>query len=198
MTRDREKPQRTRGTHSRIFSALAAVSAVIFLSAAGTQPPNAAPTQDLQHPQNTNVGILTFTGRCATCHDTAKDGATDRYALNRFTPEQVLASMTTGSMAQYAQGLSEFEKRVVAVYVGGRPLGSYEAGDAAKMRNRCEARRPFDRPARRCRRGKPRHGGTRQGCWRPHKQVRASHALPCKAARKNCRHPGYGSRYRRP
>ncbi|MBW8869118.1 MAG: PQQ-binding-like beta-propeller repeat protein, partial [Acidobacteria bacterium] len=111
------------------------------------QPPNAAPTEDLQHPQNTNVGILTFTGRCATCHDTGKDGATDRYALNRFTPEQVLASIVTGSMARYAQGLSDFERRVVAVYVGGRPLGAYDAGDSAKMRNQCVAHSPFDLPA---------------------------------------------------
>jgi hypothetical protein len=36
----------------------------------------------------------------------------------------VLASITTGSMAQYAQAMTDFEKRVVAVYVGGRPLGA--------------------------------------------------------------------------
>src|SRR4051812_10425735 len=118
------------------------IGCVAVLTAA--QPPGAAPAQDLAHPQNTNVGIFTFTGRCATCHDTGKDGATDRYALNRFTPEQVLASIVTGSMAQYAQGLSDFERRVVAVYVGGRPLGSYDAGDSAKMRNQCVAHSRFD------------------------------------------------------
>jgi hypothetical protein len=31
-------------------------------------------------------------------------------------------------MARYALGLSEFEKRVVAVYVGGRPLGARGMG----------------------------------------------------------------------
>ena len=124
----------------RAFVAAPLLSIVVVAA----QPPNVPPTQDLQHPQNTNIGIFTFTGRCATCHDTGKDGATDRYALNRFTPEQVLASITTGSMAQYAQGLSDFERRVVAVYVGGRPLGSYDAGEAAKMRNRCAAPLPFE------------------------------------------------------
>lgn len=104
----------------------------------------AAPVQDLEHPQNTNLGIYTFTGRCAGCHDTGKDGASDRYALNRFTPEQVLASITTGSMARHAQGLSDFEKRVVAVYVGGRPLGSFDTGDAARMKNRCAPGAPFE------------------------------------------------------
>ena len=101
------------------------------------------PPQDLAHPQNTNAGIYAFTGRCASCHDTGKDGASDRYALNRHTPEQVLASMTAGSMAPYAQGLTEFEKRVVAVYIGGRPLGAADAGDASRMKNVCSTRRPF-------------------------------------------------------
>jgi polyvinyl alcohol dehydrogenase (cytochrome) len=111
---------------------------------AAAQPPAATPTQDLAHPQNTNVGIYAFTGRCASCHDTGKDGATDRHALNRFTPEQVLTSITTGSMAEYAQGLSEFEKRVVAVYIGGRPLGAADAGDAGLMKNRCAVRTSFE------------------------------------------------------
>src|SRR6476659_3607101 len=85
--------------------------------AAAAQPPAPAPP-DLSHPQGTNAGIFAFTGRCASCHDSGKNGAHDRYTLNRRTPEEVLASITTGSMAQYAQGLSEFEKRVVSVYVG--------------------------------------------------------------------------------
>ena len=100
-------------------------------------------TQDLAHPQGTNPGIFAFTGRCASCHDTGKDGAKDRYTLNRRTPEEVLASMTTGSMAKYADGLTEFEKRVVAVYVGGRPLGAAATGDASQMKNRCESRPAF-------------------------------------------------------
>src|SRR5882672_9083624 len=87
------------------------------------QPP--APTRDLTHPQNTNAGIYAFTERCASCHDAGTNGARDRYSLNRHTPEEVLAAITTGSMANYAQGLTEFEKRVVAIYVGGRPLAAF-------------------------------------------------------------------------
>jgi polyvinyl alcohol dehydrogenase (cytochrome) len=128
----------------KIAAALLFSIAVLSIAGAAGQPPATTPTQDVSHPQNTNAGIYAFTGRCATCHDSGRGGATDRYALNRFTPEQVLASMTTGSMAQYAQGLSDFEKRVVAVYVGGRPLGSYDAGDAAKMRNQCAAHLSFE------------------------------------------------------
>ena len=99
--------------------------------------------QDLDHAQNTNLGILTFTNRCAACHDTAKKGAQDRYTLNRRTPEEVLAKMTTGSMAPFAKGLGEFDKRVIAVYVGGRPLGAAATGDASTMKNRCAANAAF-------------------------------------------------------
>src|SRR5262249_27753693 len=94
-------------------------------------------TQDMAHPQGTNAGIYAFTGHCAGCHDSGRNGAADRYALSRHTPEEVLASITGGSMKQYAEGLSEFEKRVVAVSVGGRPLGSAALGDAALMKHRC-------------------------------------------------------------
>ena len=99
---------------------------------------------DLEHSQGTNLGIYTFTGRCATCHDTRKNGAPDRYSLARFAAEQVLASMTTGSMARYAAAMTELEKRVVAVYVAGRPFGSAEAGDAAQLKNSCPAHGPAD------------------------------------------------------
>jgi polyvinyl alcohol dehydrogenase (cytochrome) len=118
---------------------IAILAAVCFPEAQG----GAAPAQDMEHPQGTNAGIFAFTGRCASCHDTGKGGATDRNTLTRHTPEEVLASMSNGSMAQYAQGLTEYEKRVVAVYVGGRPLGSAALGDASQMKNRCESHPPF-------------------------------------------------------
>ena len=119
-----------------------------LLGAAASQlrAQSAVPTQDLDHPQGTNAGIYAFTGHCASCHDAGRNGAPDRYALNRRTPEEVLASMTTGSMAQYSSGLTEYEKRVIAVYVGGRPLGSAATGDAALMKNRCEDRTPLPQP----------------------------------------------------
>ncbi|MBM3531291.1 MAG: cytochrome C oxidase Cbb3 [Alphaproteobacteria bacterium] len=102
-----------------------------------------APVQDLNHPQGTNAGIFAFSGNCATCHDSGRGGAPDRYALNHRTPEEVLSKMTSGPHAEYARALSEFQKRVVAVYVGGRPLGAAASGDAATMSNRCATAEPF-------------------------------------------------------
>src|SRR3990170_472930 len=103
-----------------------------------------APRQDLNHPQGTNAGIFAFTGNCASCHDAGTGGAPDRYTLNRRTPEEVLAAMRTGAHAEYAKVLTEFQKRVVAVYVGGRPLGASDTGDASKMKNACSGAPAFE------------------------------------------------------
>lgn len=102
-----------------------------------------APAQDLQHPQGTNAGIFAFTASCASCHDSGRDGAPDRYGLNNRTPEEVLAKISSGPHAQHAKAMTEFQKRVVAVYVGGRPLGAAAGGDASMMKNRCAATPAF-------------------------------------------------------
>lgn len=114
---------------------------IAALSSVSAQAP--APAQDMNHPQGTNAGIFAFTGNCATCHDSGRDRAPDRYTLNNRTPEEVLAKISSGPHAEYAKGLSEFQKRVVAVYVGGRPLGASGTGDASKMKNRCAAAPAF-------------------------------------------------------
>jgi polyvinyl alcohol dehydrogenase (cytochrome) len=106
------------------------------------------PDQDPAHPQGTNLGIFTFMGHCASCHDTHAGGAPDRYSLNRFTPEQILEKITTGSMAPHARGLTDIEMRVVAVYVGGRPFGSSQSGEASAMKNRCTSSAPLSDPSK--------------------------------------------------
>lgn len=108
----------------------------------GAQAPSLT-TGDLRHPQGTNAGIFAFTAKCASCHDTGRDGAPDRYSLNRRTPEQVLETLAGTSHKAHAEGLTEWQVKVMAVYLGGRPLGAVDAGDAAKMPNRCTAPAPF-------------------------------------------------------
>lgn len=124
-----------------LVGATIAIQALLVAPAVGQAP---APVQDLEHPQGTNAGIFAFTAHCATCHDNGRNDAPDRYALNSRTPEEVLATIKTGPHAQHALSLNEFQKRVVAVYIGGRPLGASASGDAAKMRNRCESAPAFD------------------------------------------------------
>ena len=126
---------------SRSVAVLVALWFGVVARSSGQVP---AAVEDMAHPQGTNAGIFAFTGNCATCHDAGKGGAPDRYALNSRTPEEVLAKISAGPHAQFARSLTEFQKRVVAVYVGGRPLGSSDTGDASKMKNRCESAAAFE------------------------------------------------------
>ncbi len=125
------------------FAVLAAstlLSAVVSFAQLSPAAPSAA--NDPVHPQGTNLGIYAFSARCASCHDSHKAGVPDRYELNRFTAEDIFKSVTDGSMKQYAQDLTDIQKRVMAVYVAGRPFGSSPAGDAGNMANRCKATVP--------------------------------------------------------
>lgn len=129
-----EDPLRQRSFPTAIV--LAGALIVVVAGAARAQAPSLT-TGDLTHPQGTNAGILAFTAKCAACHDTGRDGAPDRYTLVRRTPEEVLATVASGPHAAHVAGLTEWQIKVMAVYVGGRPLGASAAGDAATMPNRC-------------------------------------------------------------
>lgn len=88
-----------------------------------------------------------FNNNCAGCHKNTMSSA-DQNALKEtnapstdtlatMTPEAIYAALTTGAMAQQAGKLSDNEKRVIAEFFGGRPLGTGDAGDAKNMTNRC-------------------------------------------------------------
>jgi len=80
-----------------------------------------------------------FIENCSTCHKNANEGpkAASQQTLMQMTPEAVLSTFMTGPMAVQAKNLSDQEKRLIAIYLGGRPLGSAEAGDAKTMPNHC-------------------------------------------------------------
>jgi polyvinyl alcohol dehydrogenase (cytochrome) len=90
-----------------------------------------------------------FNRDCASCHQNVKVSADTNDArvksapstetLGQLTPEAIYAALTTGAMVQQAQKLSNDEKRMIAEFFGGRPLGSADAGDAKNMTNHCAA-----------------------------------------------------------
>jgi mono/diheme cytochrome c family protein len=62
--------------------------------------------------------------KCALCHDAAQQfRAPDREALKELTPESILASLTSGTMAAQGDALSAAEKRAVAEFLSGKPMG---------------------------------------------------------------------------
>jgi polyvinyl alcohol dehydrogenase (cytochrome) len=90
-----------------------------------------------------------FNNNCASCHKNTKssvdegllkeNNAPSTDTLATMTPEAIYAALTTGAMAQQAASLSNDEKRVVAEFFGGRPLGAADQGDAKNMINHCAA-----------------------------------------------------------
>ncbi len=110
--------------------------------AAGQQPPLVGPMARIAA-----QGV--FNSRCASCHQNVKASADANDArlksapstetLGQLSPEAIYAALTTGAMIQQAQGLSNDEKRYVAEFFGGRPLGSADAGDAKNMTDHCSS-----------------------------------------------------------
>jgi polyvinyl alcohol dehydrogenase (cytochrome) len=72
-----------------------------------------------QSPDAANI----YKQKCSTCHDSAAVRAPDRDAMKQLTPESILASLTSGTMAAQGEGLSAVEKRAVAEFLAGKPLG---------------------------------------------------------------------------
>jgi polyvinyl alcohol dehydrogenase (cytochrome) len=90
-----------------------------------------------------------FFENCSGCHKNADESpqAPSQQSLMRLRPEAVLSALTTGPMAVQAKDLTDSQKRLIAIYLGGRPLGSAEAGDAKVMTNRCASNPALERPS---------------------------------------------------
>src|SRR5579862_10007902 len=86
----------------------------------------------------TEFGISAFERECTKCHgNAAVDRAPSPAAIRQMPPERIYAAITTGIMQTQAANLNDEQKRRLAEYMGGRPLGSADLGDASKMPNRC-------------------------------------------------------------
>jgi len=84
---------------------------------------------------------------CAKCHSnpSSSNRAPSLTALMKFSPETIYGAITTGLMASAAQNLSDSDKRLLASYLGGRPLDLSDAGSARNMTNHCEtSAAPFE------------------------------------------------------
>src|ERR1700730_12114275 len=90
-------------------------------------------------------GQSIFFENCANCHKNANESflAPSQQSLMQMTPEAVLSALTTGLMKEQGKDLTDTQKRLIAIYLGGRPLGSAEAGDAKAMPNHCSGNISF-------------------------------------------------------
>lgn len=65
-------------------------------------------------------GEALYRTRCAACHDNAQDRTPPRDVISRNSPSFILTAMNS-VMAPMAEGLSEQEKRAIALYLGTDP-----------------------------------------------------------------------------
>lgn len=70
--------------------------------------------------------------RCGFCHDTGENGAPLTDALKALEPAAIVEKTTTGTMAGMAAGLTDQNKREIAVFLTGKPLPA--SGDLPEVR----------------------------------------------------------------
>jgi polyvinyl alcohol dehydrogenase (cytochrome) len=128
---------------NRYFPVRVSVAAIFCFFA--MLPANAQQQPEEDKPPAGAVAQKIFITNCMTCHEIGNSSvrAPSRETLMKLTPEAVYAALTTGPMTVQAGNLSDEEKRGIAAFLGGRPLGSAESGDAKFMTNRCASNPPF-------------------------------------------------------
>jgi polyvinyl alcohol dehydrogenase (cytochrome) len=117
----------------------------------------ARPQAPMVGPPERIVAQAVFNKNCAGCHQNVKSSADENAVrarsapstetLAQLTPEAIYAALTSGVMAAQAQPLTDDEKRAIAEFFGGRPLGSAESGDAKHMPNHCASNPPMGDPS---------------------------------------------------
>ena len=96
----------------------------------------------------TESGWSTFQGQCVGCHGvvTRIGTAPMTWAIRQMTPERIYAALQ--GKVHHERTLTDIQAQRVAEFMGGRPLGSTNAGDASDMPNRCAANPEMTDPAR--------------------------------------------------
>ncbi|HXX20770.1 MAG TPA: PQQ-binding-like beta-propeller repeat protein [Candidatus Acidoferrum sp.] len=97
----------------------------------------------------TESGIATFQQRCMGCHgNPTVPQAPAPDAIRQMTPEKIYEALTIGAMKPQGDALTEDQRKMLATFLSGRPLGSLKAGDAKDMPNQCASNAPMADPAK--------------------------------------------------
>jgi polyvinyl alcohol dehydrogenase (cytochrome) len=92
----------------------------------------------------TEYGFSTFQMKCMSCHGNPKvRRAPSPTAIREMSPERIYQALTTGVMKTQGASLSDDEKKTLALFMSGRPLGSMTLGDAKNMPNHCPSNPPL-------------------------------------------------------
>jgi polyvinyl alcohol dehydrogenase (cytochrome) len=109
-------------------------------------PPPAQPAGRGGTP-GTETGWSTFQTQCAGCHGvvTPIGNAPMASAIRAMTPERIHAALQ--GKPHHGRTLTDIQARRVGEFMGGRPLGSTNAGEAKDMPNQCRANPTMTDPA---------------------------------------------------
>ncbi len=125
------------------FAVVARLGLVAFLCV-NTQ----SSAQQASRSAGTESGFAVFQQRCMGCHGNPNvERAPSPAAIREMTPEHIYEALTTGAMKGQGASLSDDQKRMVATFMSGRPLGSLQEGDAKSMPNQCASNPPMADPA---------------------------------------------------
>ncbi len=114
--------------------AAVALSLAAWFGAARTQEAHSTATTSA----GTETGFAVFQTRCMGCHGNPDvPRAPEPAAIRQMSPERIYDALTSGPMKGQGDALSEDMRRMVAVFMSGRPFGSLQQGDASQMPNRC-------------------------------------------------------------
>jgi polyvinyl alcohol dehydrogenase (cytochrome) len=122
------------------FAFVASLSAVIVgLHAQGgaissPPPPAASTARDPNAVSSQAAGEALFGTYCATCHEgrSANPQAPGRDVMRRMSAEQILESLERGAMRTRAAERSRAQRRALAEYLSGKPLGVGYGGSIPK------------------------------------------------------------------
>src|SRR5262245_25060025 len=76
-------------------------------------------------------GAVLYATHCSPCHDGGVVRAPQRRTLSELTPERIVAALEGGSMRVQGAGRTSDERRAIAVFLTGKPLGSMTAPNTA-------------------------------------------------------------------
>src|SRR5712671_949072 len=111
-----------------------AAAGIFVLAWAGAFAPQAAGQAPPGFVAGTESGFATFQTQCAQCHGNPNvDRAPTPTALREMTPEKIYDALATGVMQQQASALNDGQKKALAEFMAGRPIGSAETGAAENM-----------------------------------------------------------------
>lgn len=137
-----------------LLAAIGLFAAITFHAQApqqpAQQPPAPAAAQGGQRgAPGTENGFAVFQTQCTACHGNPNvDRAPSPAALREMPPERIYDALANGLMKTQGDKLSDADKKGVAEFMSGRPLGSSQQGDAKNMPNVCRNNPALSDPAR--------------------------------------------------